>query len=223
MNVKRVALAAALFLTAGLWAQDAADNYRGAGVSKADDIPFPADSAVTGLVTLGVSVTNTGAVQNVAVVRDLPPLTAVAQDALKTWQFAPAVKNGRMVAGNVRLEIVFNPYNPGDTGLPGGAEPMATDADGGDAEFQPAQLETAAFATYPENTVASGTIVLQLNVNASGGVTGARVFKGAGPLAGAATRTVKSWKFTPATYKGTAVASTVPVAFVFASPAQGTQ
>jgi len=222
MDRNAVFLASMALAAVGLWGQGSGSSYRPAGVSKAGDIPFPSNSTVTGLVTLGISVGSDGSVQNVSVIRDLPPLTAAAQDGLKNWQFAPAVENGKMVEGNCRVQIIFNPFNPGDTTIPGGSEPAATAADGSDAEFQPAQLESAEFASYPENTVASGTVVLQLGVDAEGGVSGARVFRGAGPLAGAATRTAKNWKFTAATYKGTAVSSVVPVAFVFASPAQGT-
>ena len=223
MKRRGTVLAGTMLFAAGLWGQAAGEGYRPAGVTKGGDIVFPADSAVTGLVTLDINVDKTGTVQNVTVIRDLPPLTAAAQDALKNWQFGPAVRGGRMEAGDVRVEIVFNPFNPGGTGIPGGNEPAATDADGNDMEFQPAQVASAAYATYPENTVASGTVILQLNVGPDGTVNGARVFRGSGPLAGAATRTAKSWQFTPATYKGTAVTSVVPVAFVFANPAQGTR
>ncbi|HTZ32058.1 MAG TPA: TonB family protein [Methylomirabilota bacterium] len=223
MKWRAAVLTGAVLMGNGLWGQGAGENYRPAAVSGATDVAFPPDSAVTGVVTLGVSVDGSGVVQNVTVIRDVPPLTAAAQEALKSWKFSPAVKDGKFVPGNVRVHIVFNPFNPGDTGVGGGSEPGATDGDSGDAEFQPAQLQTAEFAQYPENSVASGTVLVQLNVDAEGAVQGARVMRGAGPLAGAVTRTVKSWTFSPATYKGNAVRSVVPVAFVFASPAQGTQ
>jgi len=223
MKWRGTVLVGAMLFAAGLWGQAAGEGYRPAGVTKGGDIAFPADSVVTGLVTLDVSVDKTAAVQNVTVIRDLPPLTAAAQEAMKSWQFGPAVRGGKMEAGDVRVQIVFNPFDSGDTSIPGGNEPAATDADGNEMDFQPAQLTAGAFATYPENTVASGTVILQLSVDADGAVNGARVFRGAGPLAGAATRTAKSWQFTAATYKGTAVTSVVPVAFVFANPAQGTQ
>jgi len=223
MRWNQTVLAGVALLATGLWAQEAGENYRPAGVSAAGDVAFPPDSAVTGVVTLGVAVDATGAVQDVKVIRDLPPLTAAAQQGLKSWKFAPAVKNGKFEPGSVRVHIVFNPFNPGDTDAAAGQEPSASDGGASDDDFQPAQLQTATFAQYPENSVASGMVLVQLNVDADGVVQGARVMKGAGPLAGAVTRTVKSWTFSGATYKGNAVRSVVPVAFVFASPAQGTQ
>ena len=225
MRWRATVLASAVLFGAGLWGQSAGEAYRAASVSGASDIAFPPDSAVTGVVTLGVSVDASGAVENVTVIRDLPPLTAAAQDALKNWKFGPAVKNGKFVAGNVRVHIVFNPFNVGDPDAGAGQEASGGQGDSGssDDDFQPAQLQSATYAQYPENTVASGTVLVQLNVDPDGTVQGARVMKGSGPLAGAVTRTVKSWTFTAASYKGNAVRSVVPVAFVFASPAQGTQ
>jgi outer membrane biosynthesis protein TonB len=222
MKWRGIALASTVLLSAGLWGQGARENYRAAGVSQATDIAFPADSAVTGVVTLGVAVDGTGAVQKVTVIRDVPPLTEAAQNGLKNWRFSPAVKDGKFMPGNVRVHIVFNPSEAGNTDIAGGEEPSAVDSEGTEEDFQPAQLQSGVFAQYPENTVASGTVLVQLNVDSDGAVQGVRVMKGAGPLAGAVTRTVKSWTFVAASYKATAVMSVVPVAFVFASPAQGT-
>jgi len=223
MRARTTVLASALVLSSGLWAQSAGESYHGAKVAKASNIVFPADSAVTGIVTLGVSLDATGAVQNVAVIRDVPPLTAAAQLGLQNWTFSPAVKNGKSVPGNLRVHIVFNPFNPGDTGIGEGSEASGGDGNGSGGDFQPARLLTAAYALYPVNTVASGTVVVEVKVDAGGGVQEARVLKGLGALAGAATQAAKNWAFAPATYKGNAVQSVVPVVFVFASPAMGTR
>jgi len=221
--VTLVALTGVPLLGAGLWAQVAGQGYRAVGVAKAGDIAYPANSAVTGVVTLGVSVDASGAVQKVTAVRDLPPLTGAAQDGVKAWKFAAAMKEGQPAAGDVRVHLVFNPYNPGGTQIQGGEEPAPNySAAGVDADFQPAQLLSAMYAQYPVNTTGNGTVVAVLNVDAQGNVGAVRVIRGAGPLAGAVTRTVKDWKFTPASYKGKPVASVIPVAYVFASPALGT-
>jgi len=47
------------------------------------------------------------------------------------------------------------------------------------------------------------------------------VLKGAGALSAAATRAVGGWMFAPATYRGAAMESYLPVAFVFPSAALG--
>jgi Gram-negative bacterial TonB protein C-terminal len=223
MRPRGAVLAGMMFLASGLWGQANGQGYRPAGVTKAGDIVFPVNSALTGVVTLGVSVDSIGAMQNVAVVRDLPPLTAAAQSGLSNWRFTPATKSGVAAAGDLRVHIVFNPYNPGGTQVQGGSQPTPNYSAGGvDADFQPAQLVSSAYAQYPENTVAGGTVVALLNVDAQGVVGGVRIIRGLGPFSGGVMRVVRSWKFLAASYKGTAMASVVPVAFVFASAAQGT-
>jgi TonB family protein len=223
MKRRATVLASAMLLSVGLWAQGTGQNYREARVVQASDIVFPAASAVTGIVTLGVSVDATGTVQNVTVIRDVAPLTAAAQAGLQNWKFSPAMKNGKPVAGNVRVQVVFNPYNPGDTGIGGGGGASGTGGNGSSGDFQLAQLQTANYAQYPVNTVASGTVVVLVRVDVSGKVQDAKVMRGSGPLADAATRAAKGWGFAPATCRGKAVPSVVPVAFVFASPAMGTR
>jgi len=58
-------------------------------------------------------------------------------------------------------------------------------------------------------------------VGSDGKLVGTRVLKGPGVLSAAATRAVSGWMFAPATYKGAAVESYLPVAFVFPSAALG--
>ena len=223
MKLPATVLASVILLGVGSWGQGAGENYHEARVAHASAIAFPVNSAVTGIVTLGVSVDTTGTVQSVTVIRDVPPLTAAAKVGVQNWTFSPAMKNGKALAGDVRVHVVFNPFNPGDTGIGGGGGASGGSGNGSSGDFQPAQLQTASYAQYPVNTVASGTVVVLFKVDASGTVQDTKVIKGAGPLAGAATQAVKSWGFAPAAYKGTAVRSVVPVAFVFASPAMGTR
>jgi len=208
-----------LLLVASAPAQDS--KYNAAGIAQAGDIAYPLNAQAPGVVTLDVSLDASAAVQNVTIVRDLPPFTAVAQNAVQGWQFTPAIVEGQGVAGAVRVHVVFNPYNPGGVGLPGlSLQPAAGGAAG---SFQPAGLQKANYASYPPNTVASGTVVLQVHVGRDGKVHGVLVARGKGALIGAATSAAKSWVFSPATYRGGAVASDVVVVFVFPLPQAGTR
>jgi TonB family protein len=211
-----------LAASAALGQADAGGKYRSAGIAQAGDIAYPINSQTPGIVTLDVGLDAIGAVQNVVVVRDLPPFTSAAQSAVRSWQFTPAMVDGQSVAGTARVNVVFNPYNPGGVGLPGGSLPPANNSGGTDADFQPAQLQKAGYAAYPQNTVASGTVVLQVHVGSEGNVRGAVVVRGKGALSAAATNAVKAWMFAPASYKGKVVGSEIVVAFVFALPAAGT-
>jgi TonB family protein len=214
----------ALSLLAGAWAlgqSTGGAKYHAAGVAQAGSIAYPMNSQAPGFVSFAVSVDPSGGVQNVTVVRDVPPLTAAAQNAVNSWQFTPATVDGQAVAGVAPVDVAFNPYNPGGVGLPGESLQPPTGTASGD--FQPAALAKANYANYPPNTVASGTVVMVVHVGSEGNVHRVRVLRGKGVLTDAATAAVKTWQFTPATYKGSAVGGDVAVAFVFAPPQAGTR
>lgn len=201
-----------------------APTYQPVGVARAGQIPYPPNTITPGLVTLDVSVDATGAILKIASVRDMPPLTDAARTAINTWKFTPAVKGGQRVPGVTRLDVVFNPFNPGDVSIAN--KPLPPPETGGSLTgiFQPPDIKAAKYATYPVNTVASGTVVLDVRVGTDGSVQGTRVLggEGGGPLTAMATRALHNWSFSPATYEGQPVAAHTVVAYVFPSPAQGT-
>ena len=177
-----VALAGAILLTAPTWGQiDAGGGYHGPALGHAGDVTYPMNSSTTGIVTLDISVDATGTVQNVGVVRDVPPLTSAAQSAVRSWQFTPAIVNGLATAGTVRVNVVFNPFNPSGVGLPSPPLQPANSNEGAKrGDFQPAQVTEAHYATYPPTYGAGG----------DGGAAGARGERGtsAGGYCGARNR-----------------------------------
>lgn len=210
-------------LTAGVWVrgQSTTGKYHGAKLSQAGQIAYPMNSQQPGFVTLDVGVDSSGAVENAAIVRDVPPLTAAVESSLKGWQFSPAKMDGQSIAGVVGVTVAFNPYNPSGVGLPGESLQPASSAATGD--FHPAQVQKAHYAIYPPNTVASGAVVLRVRVGADGGVHSVAAVGDKGALTTPSVNAAKTWTFAPATYKGQAVASDVAVIFVFASPQAGTR
>jgi TonB family protein len=203
-----------------LWAQGAG-KFHAAGISQGGDIAYPMNTRTPGFVTLDVRLDSGGAVQNVSVVRDVPPLTSVAQSAVKNWQFTPATADGNGVPGTVRVTVAFNPYNPGGVGLPG--ESLQSPAGEAGGNYQPAGLQQANYANYPQNTVTSGTVVLRVHVGKAGKVGNVSAVQGSGALSDAAIAAAKTWVFAPARYQGKAIESEAVVAFVFASPQAGTR
>ena len=220
-----VALAAVILLASAAWGQaDPVGGYHGPVLGHTGDIPYPMNSSTTGIVTLDISVDVTGSVQNVGIIRDLPPLTSAAQTAVQSWQYIPASVNGHAAAGILRVNVVFNPFNPSGVDLPSPPlQPANSSGEMKRGDFQPAQVTEAHYAAYPPHTVMAGTVVLQVRVESGGQVQGVIVARGTGSLNGTAVRAVKTWKFTAASYQGKAVASDVVVAYVFASPAAGTR
>jgi len=84
--------------------------------------------------------------------------------------------------------------------------------------FAPAEIVSAADAYYPVNSVAFGTVVLQVTIGPSGKPEQVRVARDIPSLTPEALRAVKKWKFRPATLDGKPVRSVIAVAFTFVSP-----
>jgi len=62
---------------------------RPAYIVTASDIPYPINTATPGIVTLILNLDAAAKVENVQVLRDIPPLTSAAQTAVQTWTFTP--------------------------------------------------------------------------------------------------------------------------------------
>jgi outer membrane biosynthesis protein TonB len=201
--------------------QGSDSRYEPARAASTSDIAYPPQSGTPGMVTLDVSVDGSGGVQKVVAVRDVPPLTGAAENAVNGWKFSPAMKGGQPAPGVVRVNVVFNPFNPGDVSIPN--KPLPPPETGGSVSgvFQPPDVRTANYAVYPPNTVASGTVVLDVKIGPDGGA-GFKVLRGAAVLSTAATRAIKTWVFVPGTYEGKPVTTHMVVAYVFVSPAVGT-
>ena len=215
-----VALALAFAIETAGQGSDSA-KYEPARAISASNIAYPPQSRTPGMVTLDVSVDGSGAVQKIVAVRDVPPLTSAAQNAVNGWKFSPAMKGGQPVPGVVRVNVVFNPFNPGDVSIPN--KPLPPPETGGAASgvFQPPDVRTANYAVYPPNTVASGTVVLDVKIGPDGSA-GFKVLRGAALLSTTVTSAIKTWVFVPGTYEGKPVTSHMVVAYVFVSPAVGT-
>ena len=209
-----------LFATVA-WAQSTAEKYHAAKVAQASDIPYPLNTRTPGFVTLDAIVDSSGTLQKTFVVRDVPPLTDAVQDSVKNWQFSPAMEGGQAVAGMVPITVAFNPFNPSGVGLPGAPLQPPDSSAGGN--FHPATLQSASYAIYPPNTVAYGTVVLQLHIGSDGKVHKVTPIGGKPELSTPSIAAAKTWAFSPASYKGKAVGSDVVVVFVFAPPQAGTQ
>lgn len=86
---------------------------------------YPAEAArqrIGGKVMLLVSVAADGSVADVQVEEATPPgvFEAVAVEAARQWKFRPEMKDGRPVAGQVRVPISFEPDPPGGQDANGG-------------------------------------------------------------------------------------------------------
>lgn len=87
--------------------------------------------------------------------------------------------------------------------------------------YEAASVVSVVDAVYPLQSVASGTVVLEVSLNEEGKITGVRVVQGIGSLTEPAVNAVQQWKFRGAKLDGKPVASKVAAAFSFVPPNVG--
>lgn len=84
--------------------------------------------------------------------------------------------------------------------------------------FQPPQVISTVEPNYPANSVAGGTVVLEVKVSSGGEIQNVRVLQHAKGFTKQAVEAVKKWKFQAARFNGKPVQASIPVAFSFSQP-----
>ena len=81
--------------------------------------------------------------------------------------------------------------------------------------IEPAEVVSTVDPGYPPNSIAQGTVILQVKLDKWGEIESVKVVKGIPSLTEEAQKAVKKWKFKGATLDKQPVASTVTVAMMF--------
>jgi TonB family protein len=88
----------------------------------------------------------------------------------------------------------------------------------GELGYVPAGVISVVYPEYPVNSVAWGSVVVQVSVNAEGKAESPDVLYGRAPFKDLALKALEKWRFQPETMGGEAVPSQTAVAFVFQTP-----
>src|SRR6516225_1768996 len=113
-----------------------------------------------------------------------PKLVSAGQTAVQGWSFAAGTLNGSGAPSSIQVTAVFNPFNPAGVGLP--SPGLGPPADVGSAPYIPARVASARYATYPPNSTAFGTVVLDVRIGSGGDVKSVNVVHGVAALTGSA-------------------------------------
>ncbi|MBZ5660075.1 MAG: energy transducer TonB [Acidobacteriia bacterium] len=81
--------------------------------------------------------------------------------------------------------------------------------------FKSAEVTSAGDVQFPAGSIASGIVVVDVQLNSKGDVTGTEVQRDIASLTSVATSSVKSWKYLPASMDGSPQNSLLRVAFAF--------
>ncbi len=142
---------------------------------------------------------------------------------MRTRRIATSLK---MAASSVVLSFLFVPIlgaskyslverNPGDSAAPGAEGRQQNVSDPQPRSFTPAGVSSASDVQYPLDTTADGIIVFSVSLNARGTITNINTLADTPPLTAVARSSLQSWKFSPASLRGTPEPSKMMVAFVF--------
>jgi outer membrane biosynthesis protein TonB len=197
-----------------------ANPYKPASAVSAADVQFPFQTPADGIVVFNVSLGEEGQVRHTAVLQDVPPFTAAAEQSLRAWKFAPASESGTPENAEMLVAFVFRhsvyvanepPFSPV---LP--AKESADERQG----FTPPGILSVTYAAYPASTIAMGAVIVQATVKVDGSVGGVSILRDLpGDFGKLAVNAAKHWKFQAATRDGSPVSSKVAIAFVFSSRA----
>lgn len=202
-------LAGAAFLGA------AQAKYKPAAVISAGDLLPPENTFVTGVAVLDLSLDAAGAVSNVAVLQDLPPLTSMAKAAVESWHFKPAgaasgPQPSDLVAAFVLSPPLNFPPNPPFSSL-------LSKPGSGRGYILPG-IVSVSYAQYPPNSVVSGSVVIQVTVGPDGSAEAWQTVRSLNPCTRVALAAARKWSFRAATLGGRPVTSNVVIDFLFQPP-----
>ena len=175
-----------------------------------------------GEVLLEVSVDRTGAVSGIKPLRETASFTERMTQAVRSWHFKPSEKEipearrkpggpvTELVATKVLVAGVFS--RPAVIG-PTLGEPIRDVATASaDIPF-PASLPTA---TYPPGKTSAGVVLVEVQVDAKGGVSDAKVLVSSPGFDSVALNSARQWRFRPA--RGVNAPAVVYIVFGFPVP-----
>ncbi|HEY8078361.1 MAG TPA: TonB family protein, partial [Labilithrix sp.] len=73
------------------------------------EVPYPAGGSGEAIVTVEVVVGPDGSVLDAKALSENEPFSSAAVEAVKTWSFEPATRDGKPMAARIRVEIAFHP------------------------------------------------------------------------------------------------------------------
>jgi outer membrane biosynthesis protein TonB len=209
------ALSLALFLRLCVPAFAQADKP--ASIISVRDAFLPYQVVLDGFVILDISLDSRGRVAAIHVLRDPGSMVSAAISSVRTWTFEPAIEDNQ--ARPSEITVVFA-YRPADFGgakaVPPPFNPVLPQLKN-DTQT-PVGIVSVAYPEYPVNSVAWGSVIVQVNVDKTGAMTNAEVLRGQEPFTAFSLESLKKWGFQPSMLRGKPIESNVAVAFVFQSP-----
>ena len=185
-------------------------------VTVAGDILYPFEVVASGLVTLSVTLNGDGRPPSELVGRDIEGLTPLVSSVVTHWTYSPGMLEGDTTPSTINIEVVFNPADTLGEKLR--VPPVASTLSLWPRGYVPPDVVAGSYASYPVNSVTSGTVVLDVTVDNNGRFKKIGVIRDVPSLTPGAIAAVRGWTIKPATLLSKAITSKLIVAFVFRPP-----
>lgn len=196
--------------------QEAAPRFQPVQVVSAASAVYPITSVGSGTLVLRVTVAGSGKIKNVTVVYGIASLTQGAENAVRRWRFKPALLDGAPVTSSMIAAFTYGMW-PFANAFGAASTPEQS---GGDAVsvFTPLRIIAQTAPSYPFDSVAAGTVALQVTIDRAGAIQNIKVLHDIPSLTEPAESAVRRWKFKPATFDGKPVATSMVASFAFRVP-----
>lgn len=198
-------------------------TYQPPAVTSAPDAYAPYQTMQDGLFVLKVSLNKHGQIRHLDVLRDPGAMLGAVKNSLQSWKFSPALENGQLEAGNMTVVFVYRPANYGNAGAvpPKDFRPVVPQALAETRKglsFAPIGIVSFDYPIYPANSIAWGSVVVQLTVLPSGEMQGIGFLHRMKGFDDFVLDALKEWRFQAATVEGKPVPSKTAIAFIFQPP-----
>jgi TonB family protein len=205
------------FLLIGLSPTFAQQTYKPPEVASAGDAYVPYQVVVDGLFVLDVFLDGDGTIQKIDALRDPGAMIGAAKTSVRSWKFRPASKEGKVTPSRMTVSFLYRPPNYTNLGVPKGFSPVLPQSDSAHG-YVPVGVLSFAYPEYPVNSVAWGSVVVQVTVDGSGDVKGVDFLHGMQNFNNLVSDALKNWRFQAATFNGKPITSMTVIAFAFQPP-----
>ena len=215
-------LLASLFSLICLWPSTfARQTYEPPEVTSAGDVHTPYQVVMDGLFVLDVGLSREGEIRRIEALRDPGSMLGAAKTAVRAWKFQPASENGKPRASRMTVAFLYRPANQGNAVAvpPKDFVPLIPSDQSDGVDYVPVGISSFVYSDYPVNSVAWGSVVLQVTVNTAGDVGDVTFLHKMPGFDSLVLDALKKWRFRAAHFRAKPVISKMVIAFVFQPPA----
>ena len=210
-----------ILFSAIIFSAMAEQSYVPPGLTSGADayIPYQNQIITDGLFVLDVGISEAGEIQQIEALRNPGSMAEAAKKSLRSWKFYPASENGKPTASRLTVAFLQPPtMYVGIRAIPPKDFVPVIPPDQSDSDFVPVGILSFDYSDYPVNSVAWGSVVLQVTVGSAGDVKDVSLLHGMAGFNDFALNALKRWRFRAATFRGKPVTAKTVVAFIFQTP-----